>query len=146
MSHALLVLAAFALVASVGAGVALHAADTDAHTVMTVDGKVTSVDWNPKWDVSVEFTLQTSGANAATYNVELGPPWWWADHDAPTIKVNDTVKVQGELDGQSIEAFTIWVNGGPAIVLREPGMPPWAQERSGQTGEHNETEDAGEVD
>lgn len=140
MSHALLALAAFALVASVGAGVALHAADNDAPALITVEGKVTSVEWNPRWNVSVEFTLEANDTSATIYYVELGPPWWWAVHSVPTIKVNDTIKVQGELEGQSIEAFTIWVNGGSAIVIRDVGMPPWAQERSGQTGEHNDTE------
>jgi len=39
----------------------------------------------------------------------------------------------------------VWINGGNSVVLRTGEIPPWAKERSGQTGEdnENETEDAG---
>ena len=146
MSYALPVFIAIALVATIGAGVVLHGAETDASALRTVEGRVMSVEWNPNWNVSVEFTLETSGANQTMHHIELGPPWWWAEHDAPSIRVNDTVKVQGELEGDSIEAFTIWVNGGPAIVLRDRGMPAWASERSGGTSGASETEDSGDLE
>ena len=60
--------------------------------------------------------------------------------------MNDTLKVEGTVDdGHEIEAFTVWINGGNAIVLRTGEMPPWAEERSGHTSEDNENEadDAG---
>ena len=132
MANPILALLAIALVGSVGAaGVMLQPADTSPGT-MTVTGKVVAVEWNPHFNVTVEFTLynKTSDTN---YTVELGPPWYWAEHKIPAIKVNDTVKVEGVLEDHEIEAWTIWINGGSAIVLRTGDMPPWAQERSGQT-------------
>ena len=135
MSNALYAILAMALVTSVGAGVAIHAMDSESpENLVTVEGTVTAVDWNPHFNESVE----------------LAPPWWWAGQHFPTIHVNDTLKVEGFLDdGHEIQAFTVWINGGNAIVLRTGEMPPWAQERSGHTGEdndndnENETEDSG---
>src|SRR5207253_3526390 len=102
--------------------------------LVTVEGTVTAVDWNPHFNESVELTL--TAANGTNYSVELAPPWWWAEQKFTTIHVNDTLKIQGVLDdGHEIQAFTVWVNGGNAIVLRTGEMPPWAQERSGHTGE-----------
>jgi len=147
MSNALNAILAMALVTSVGAGVAIHAMDSESpENLVTVEGNVTAVEWDPHFNVSVEVTLTT--ANGTNYSVELAPPWWWAEQHLPTIHVNDTLKVEGVLDdGHEIQAFTVWINGGNAIVLRTGEMPPWAEERSGQTGEDhdngNETEDAG---
>jgi len=145
MSNALYAVLALALVTSVGAGVALHAMDIESpeHLVM-VEGTVTVVEWNAHFNENVEVTLTV--ANGTNYSVELGPPWLWAVQHFPTIHVNDTLKVEGTLDdGHEIEAFTVWINGGNAIVLRTGEMPPWAEERSGQAGEdnENETRDAG---
>ncbi len=143
MANPILALLAIVAIGGVGAaGVMLHAADTNPAT-MTVTGKVVAVEWNPHFNVTVEFELYNSTSNTTTH-VELGPPWYWAEHHLPAIKVNDTVKVQGVMDDKELEAWTIWINGGNAIVLRTGEMPPWAQERSGQTPgtEHgNETED-----
>jgi len=139
MPNGLVSIVLTALLAVVGAGVALQAMDSGSHNLVTVEGRVTALEWNPHWNVTVEFQLKTANG---TYQVELGPPWWFADHPAPAIRLNDTVKVEGELEANNtVEAYTIWVNGGPAFVIRGPGMPPWAQERSGQTGEHPEEED-----
>src|SRR3989442_10564016 len=112
--------------------------------LVVVEGTVTAVDWNPHFNESVELTL--TAANGTNYSVELAPPWWWAEQNFPTIHVNDTLKVEGVLDdGHEIQAFTVWINGGNAIVLPAGGMPPSAPERSGHTGEdnENETEDSG---
>ncbi len=145
MSNAVYAVLALALVTSVGAGVALHAMDTESpEHLVTVEGTVTAVEWNPHFNVSVEVTL--TAANGTNYSVELAPPWWWAEQHLPTIQVNDTLKVEGTVDdGHEIEAFTVWINGGNAIVLRTGEMPPWAEERSGHTSEDNENEadDAG---
>ena len=145
MSNAVYAVLALALVTSVGAGVALHAMDTESpEHLVTVEGTVTAVEWNPHFNVSVEVTL--TAANGTNYSVILAPPWWWAEQHLPTIQVNDTLKVEGTVDdGHEIEAFTVWINGGNAIVLRTGEMPPWAEERSGHTSEdnENETEDAG---
>ena len=147
MSNALYAVLAMALVTSVGAGVVIHAMDSESpENLVTVEGTVTAVDWNPHFNESVELTLTT--ANGTNYSVALAPPWWWAEQNFPTIHVNDTLKVEGTLDdGHEIEAFTVWINGGNATVLRTGEMPPWAQERSGHTGEdndnENETEDSG---
>jgi len=145
MSNAVYAVLALALVTSVGAGVALHAMDTESpEHLVTVEGTVTAVEWNPHFNVSVEVTL--TAANGTNYSVELAPPWWWAEQHLPTIQVNDTLKVEGTVDdGHEIEAFSVWINGGNAIVLRTGEMPPWAEERSGHTSEdnENETEDAG---
>lgn len=128
MTHAALVLVALALVGSAGvAGVALHASDAPANLV-TVTGTVVSVEWNPHFNVSVEFNMTNA---TSTFHVELGPPWYWAEHKYPAIKVGDTVSVKGQLDdGHDIEAWSISVNGGAWITLRTGGMPAWAQEKS----------------
>ncbi len=132
MANPILTLIAIALVGSIGAaGVMLHVANTTPGTI-TVSGKVVAVEWNPHFNVAVEFTLYNKTSNT-NYSVELGPPWYWAEHKLPATKVGDTVKVQGVIEDHDLEAWTIWINGGNAIVLRTGGMPPWAQERSGQT-------------
>src|SRR2546422_6042831 len=147
MSNALYAILAMALVTSVGAGVAIHVMDSvSPENLVTVEGTVTAVDWNPHFNESVELTL--TAANGTNYSVELAPPWWWAGQHFPTIHVNDTLKVEGFLDdGHEIQAFTVWINGGNAIVLRTGEKPPWAPGRSGQTGgdhpNENATEDSG---
>jgi hypothetical protein len=140
MSNALYAILALALVTSVGAGVAIHAMEAESpENLVTVEGTVTAVDWNPHFNESVELTLTT--ANGTNYSIELAPPWWWAQQNFTTIHVNDTLKVEGVLDdGHEIQAFTVWINGGSAIVFRTGEMPPWAQERSGQTGEDHDNE------
>lgn len=144
MANPLYAVLALVLVTSVGAGVALHAMESESpENLVTVEGKVTAVEWNPHFNVSAEVTLTANGTN---YSVELAPPWWLAEQHFPAIHVNDTLKVTGVLDDEhQIEAFTVWINGGNAIVLRTGEMPPWAEERSGHTGEDhdNETDDAG---
>src|SRR2546426_2569865 len=145
MSNVLYAILAMALVTSVGAGVAIHAMDSESpENLVTVEGTVTAVDWNPHFNESVELTL--TAANGTNYSVELAPPWWWAEQNFPTIHVNDMLKVEGVLDdGHEIQAFTVWINDGNAIVLRTGEVAPSGQERSGQTGEDhdNETEDSG---
>src|SRR3989442_419693 len=145
MSNALYAILAMALVTSVGAGVAIHVMDSESpENLVTVEGTVTAVDWNPHFNESVELTL--TAANGTNYSVELAPPWWWAEQRFTTIHVNDTLKFEvTQKTAYEIQAFTVWINGGNAIVLRTGEMPPWAQERSGQTGEDhdNETEDSG---
>src|SRR3989441_12002391 len=145
MSNAVYAVLALALVTSVGAGVALHAMDTESpEHLVTVEGTVTAVEWNPHFNESVEVTL--TAANGTNYSVELAPPWWWAEQHFLTIHVNDTLKVEGRLDdGHEIEAFTVWINGGEGIVVRTGEIPAGAQERSGQTGENHgyQTQGAG---
>ena len=142
MAHAALVLVALALVGSAGvAGVVMHASDAQANLV-TVSGTVTAVDWNPHFNTSVEFDLKNA---TSTFHVELAPPWYWAEHNYPALKVNDTVSVKGVFDDNSttdLEAWSISINGGAWIPLRPADMPAWAQERSGQSPEidhENET-------
>src|SRR3989442_3331365 len=140
MSNALYAVLALALVTSVGAGVAIHAVDTEsAEPLGTGEGMVTALEWNPHFNVSVELTL--TAANGTNYSVELAPPWWWAEQHFPTIHVNDTLKVEGRLDdGHEIEAFTVWINGGNAIVLPTREMAALGHERSGQTREDHADE------
>ncbi len=142
MNHAMYLVLGLALVTSVGAGVALRAMDDEGSSgLVTIEGNVTAVEWNPHFNVTVEVTL--TATNGTNYSVELGPPWWWAEQHYPTIHVNDTMKVEGILEGSEMEAFTVWINGGGAIVIRTGEMPPWAEERSGHTAPPggNETED-----
>lgn len=145
MSHAALILVALALVGSAGAaGFAIHAMDASPNLV-TLSGKVTSVEWNPHFNVSVGFNLTNA---TSTVHVSVGPPWYWAEHSYPAIKVNESVSVKGLFDDNSTTEFQAWaisVDGGSWITLRTGGMPAWAQERSGQTphqgtGTENETE------
>src|SRR2546428_14007427 len=129
MSNALYAFLALALVTSVGAGVAIHAMDTESpEPLVTVEGMVTALEWNPHFNMSVELTL--TAANGTNYSVELAPPWWRAELHFPTIHVNDTLKVEGRLDdGHEIEAFTVWINGGEANGARPAGMAPWGPAR-----------------
>src|SRR3989475_6182761 len=58
MSNVLYAILAMALVTSVGAGVAIHAMDSESpENLVTVEGTVTAVDWNPHFNESVELTL-----------------------------------------------------------------------------------------
>ncbi len=135
MGHAVLVLVALALVGSAGAaGLALHASDASS-SLVTLSGTVSSVEWNPHFDVSVGFNLTNA---TSTVHVSVGPPWYWAEHSYPAIKVNETVSVKGIFDDNSTTEFQAWaisVNGGSWITLRTGGMPAWAQEKSGQSPE-----------
>ncbi len=142
MPHAALVLAVLAIVGTAGAaGLAVHTMDA-APSLVTVTGTVTSVEWNPHFNVSVDFTLNSSGNSI---HVELGPPWYWAEHKYPAIKVNESVSVKGVYDDNGttdLEAWSISVSGGAWITLRTGDMPAWARERSGQNPEidhENET-------
>ncbi len=142
MSHVALVLVALAVIGGAGvAGVTLHANDASPNLV-TVTGTVVSVEWNPHFNVSVEFNMTNE---TSTFHVELGPPWYWAQQKYPAIKVGETVSVKGVLDdGHDLEAWSISVNGGAWITLRTGDMPAWAQEKSGQSPEvdqENETSD-----
>src|SRR3989475_2698674 len=133
MSNALFAVLALALVTSVGAGVAIHVMDTESpEPLVTVEGTVTALEWNPHFNVSVELTL--TAANGTNYSVELAPPWWWAEQHFPTIHVNDTLKVEGRLDdGHEIEAFTVWINGGKPFSLRSGAGSPWGWLRTRRT-------------
>ncbi len=144
MAHPALVLAVLAVVGAAGAaGFAIHAMDSSP-SLVTVSGTVTSVDWNPHFNVSVGFNLSSNGT---TIHVDLAPPWYWAEHNYPAIKVNDSVSVKGVYDDNSttdLSAWSISVNGGSWITLRTGDMPAWAQEKSGQSPEidhENETSD-----
>src|SRR5690349_20477500 len=58
MSNALYAILAIALVTSVGAGVAIHAMDSESpEHMVTVEGTVTAVEWNPHYNECVELTL-----------------------------------------------------------------------------------------
>src|SRR5436309_13298260 len=97
MSNAVYAVLALALVTSVGAGVALHAMDTESpEDLVTVEGTVTAVEWNPHFNVSVEVTL--TAANGMQHSLRLAPPWWWAEQHLPTSQVNDTEKGEGRVD------------------------------------------------
>src|SRR2546427_1569643 len=135
MSNAVYAVLALALVTSVGAGVAIHAMDTESpEPLVTVEGTVTALEWNPHFNESVEVTL--TATNGTNYSVELAPPWWWAEQHFPTIHVNDTLKVEGRLDdGDEIEAFTVWINGGDPLLFRPGGVPPGGEGRSGHNRE-----------
>ncbi len=146
MAHPALALAVLALVGSAGAaGFAIHALDSGSVSLVTISGTVSSVDWNPHFNVSVEFNL-TNGTKS--YQVEVGPPWYWAEHNYPAIKVNDSVSVKGLFDDNSttdFEAWSISINGSAWITLRTGDMPAWAEEKSGQSPEldhENETSDS----
>jgi len=119
------------LALATGVGVVLNASDASPG-LTTIEGRVVHVAWNPHFEVAVSFQVRNGSANA-TYNVELGPPWWWASVGLPEINVNDTLRVEGVLEGgNTIEAYTIWINGGDAIVIREGGKPAWAEVASGR--------------
>lgn len=120
------------LVSSAGFGVVLTSSDAPSDRA-TFEGRVVRVDWNPHFEVAVSFEVENASANA-TYSVELGPPWWWAEVGLPEIRVNDTLRVEGVLEDGVLQAYTIWINGGGAVVLREDGKPAWAEVASGRPG------------
>lgn len=127
VAHAVLAV----LVASTAGAAILLPLEENAE-LTTFEGTVVDVHWNPHWNVSVEYSVEVTGEDGTT-EVELGPPWWWASVGLPEINVNDTLRVQGVLeDGDAIKAYTIWVNGGNAIVLRTGGKPAWAEVASGR--------------
>ena len=120
------------LVASTASAAILLPLDEDAQ-LTTIDRTVVEVHRNPHWNVSVEYSVEVTGEDGTAYEVELGPPWWWASVGLPEINVNDTLRVEGVLEGgNTIEAYTIWINGGDAIVIREGGKPAWAEVASGR--------------
>lgn len=120
------------LVASTAGAAVLLPFDEDAE-LTTFEGTVVEVHRNPHWNVSVEYSVEVAGEDGTTFEVKLGPPWWWASVGLPEINVDDTLRVEGALEGSNvIEAYTIWVNGGNAIVLRTGGKPAWAEVASGR--------------
>lgn len=153
MKVALLVAPLLALLMGVGGTAVLTQQHAESeHQVVTVEGTVVQVEYNPHFNISAEFKLQvTSGGNTTVYEVELGPPWYWAENGSvPTIRVGDKVKVTGELEGDHIEAWILWVNDGNAVIINGEGKPEWtggpehpgeSDEDHGHEGEHNETED-----
>src|SRR5207244_11884083 len=101
--------------------------------------KETAVEWKTHFNKNAEHPRTEE--NRTNYNLELARPSWWAEQNLPTIQVNDTLKVEDAIDdGHEIQAFTVWINGGNAIVLRTGEMPPWSEGRSGHTGEDHENE------
>jgi hypothetical protein len=138
MPQAWTVLIALALVSAAGAGVALSTNDAEGD-LTTIEGTVVDVAWNPHWEVAVEYDVRLNDSEGTTYAVELGPPWWWAAVGLPEIEVNDTLSVEGVLhDGNAIEAYTISLNGGDPIVIRDGGKPMWAEVASGRPAKDDE--------
>lgn len=130
-AHVLLVLA---ILSAAGAGVVLRTTD-DAPDLTRIEGTVVDIAWNPHWEVAVEYTVAVD-SDGTTYLVEMGPPWWWAEVGLPAIEANDTLAVEGVLhDGNVIDAYTVSVNGGPDVVIREAGKPAWADVASGRDRE-----------
>jgi hypothetical protein len=62
-------------------------------------------------------------SGATTYELELGPPWFWGTAHPLASYVGDTVTIGGERRAGSTEIDVLTVNG---TVVREPGRPPWA--------------------
>ncbi|OGS49315.1 MAG: hypothetical protein A3K68_02135 [Euryarchaeota archaeon RBG_16_68_13] len=134
MPHPVYLLIALSLVSSAGIGAVLVASD-DAPELTTFEGTVLHAAWNPHFEIAVAFEVRNASANV-TYTVELGPPWWWSAVGLPEIHVNDTLRVEGVLENESeIQAYTIWINGGDAFVIREAGKPGWAEMASGRPDE-----------
>ena len=129
-----------ALVGSIAGSVVVLPLDEDAG-LTTIEGTVVGVHRNPHWNVSVEYSVNVTGDDGGLYEVELGPPWWWASVGLPGIEGDDTLRVEGVLeDGHEIEAYTIWLNGGDAIVIREAGKPAWAEAASGKPKAEDDAE------
>jgi hypothetical protein len=66
------------------------------------------------------YTL-TTGSTVRT--LDVGPPWYWGDHNPLAAYVGKTVTVVGEQKTGSDELEVRSVDGK---VIREPGKPPWA--------------------
>jgi len=132
MPSTVTVLLALAFVSAAGAGAFVHGMNAEEET-NAIEGIVVQVEWNPHWEVAVEYAIRVNDSEGTTYVVELGPPWWWAAVGLPAIELNDTLAVEGVVhDGNVIEAYTISVNGGDPIVIRDGGKPMWAEVASGR--------------
>ncbi len=126
------VMVAVALLSTAGVGTVLYASN-EAPERVDIEGRIIHVAWNPHWDVAVEYEVQVAASNGETYLVELGPPWWWTEVGLPAIERNDTLRVEGVLhEGNVVEAYTIWVNGGDSLLIRDGGKPAWAGEAPGR--------------
>lgn len=121
-----------ALVAAAGTGAVVHRMDANGE-VRTIGGIVTEIAWNRYWEVAVEYGVRMNDAEGTMYAVELGPPWWWAAVGLPDIRLNDTLAVDGIVhDGNAIEAYTVSVNGGETVMIRDGDKPAWAEVASGR--------------
>ena len=70
MSNALYAILAMALVTSVGAGVAIHVMESESpENLVTVEGTVSAVDWNPHFNESVELTLTTANGTNSSFRI-----------------------------------------------------------------------------
>ncbi|HET7028556.1 MAG TPA: hypothetical protein VFI28_12755 [Candidatus Limnocylindrales bacterium] len=63
----------------------------------------------------------TSGGS--TYDLSIGPWWFWGNDHPLSPYVGKDVTVVGEREGDSTEIDVETVDGK---VLRAPGKPPWA--------------------
>src|SRR5438093_8336459 len=62
-------------------------------------------------------------ANGKTYQLEVGPPWWWGANNPLASKAGDVHDVTGEVEGSSNEIDVLSIDG---TAVRQPGRPPWA--------------------
>jgi outer membrane biosynthesis protein TonB len=66
------------------------------------------------------FSLTSGGT---TYELEAGPPWFWADNNPLAKFTGKTVTIAGETHTGSTEVDVQTVDG---TAIRAPGKPPWA--------------------
>jgi hypothetical protein len=66
------------------------------------------------------FSLTSGGT---TYELEVGPPWFWGANNPLAKFAGKTVTVTGETHTGSTDVDVLTVDG---TVIREPGKPPWA--------------------
>jgi len=65
----------------------------------------------------------TMTANGKTYQLEVGPPWWWGANNPLASKAGGVHDVTGEVEGSSNEIDVLSIDG---TAVRQPGRPPWA--------------------
>jgi hypothetical protein len=71
------------------------------------------------------YTLQASGK---TYDLSIGPPWFWGDKNPLDAYVGKTVTVAGGAEAAETAGSDtqIGVESVDGKALRDPGKPPWA--------------------
>lgn len=93
-------------------------------TPITIHGTIAN---GTEADGRTTYTLQASGK---TYDLSIGPPWFWGDKNPLDAYVGKTVTVAGDVEGADTDNATaateVDVQSVDGKVLREPGKPPWA--------------------
>jgi hypothetical protein len=94
-----------------------HKGDRSPDVPITLHGTITAT---TNTDGDAGFSLTSGGT---TYQLEVGPPWFWGANNPLAKYAGKTVTITGETHTGSTDLDVLTVDG---TVTREPGKPPWA--------------------